>query len=178
MTKTEAMALIQQLTAAFPSKTLSPESSIEYARSIFDLSASSVAFALEALKVTSNFFPSICQLRQTAIDAEVGDKIPTAEAAWAEINTHVRTIGSSRSWREPPWSHPLVQELADAMGWEQLCLSQNALADRAHMLKMYESVSNKNKMSRGMTPEGLALMQILAGPTKQLAQPLQEALNA
>ena len=48
-------------------------------------------------------------------------------------------------YRAPKYSCDLVRRAVRAIGWLQLCCSENPAADRAHFLKLYESMRSKHK---------------------------------
>ena len=40
----------------------------------------------------------------------------------------------------PKFKDPLIQKAVDIMGWKELCLSENQVADRAHFMKIYDKL--------------------------------------
>ena len=53
----------------------------------------------------------------------------------------------------PEFTHPLIRETVDAIGWEYLRYSENLIADRAHFLKAYESLTLRQKENEIVLPE-------------------------
>ncbi len=56
------------------------------------------------------------------------------DQAWAEVQQKIRTVGY---YRHPTWSQSAIAQVVEALGWQNLCLSTNPEADRAHFLRFY-----------------------------------------
>ena len=94
----------------------------------------------------SEFFPSVAQIVAAAEELDPrNEKIPTAAEAWEEVEQQICSVGIYKS---PVFSSELVRRAARAIGWLQLCSSENPAADRAHFLRLYESMRSKRKEAR------------------------------
>ena len=91
----------------------------------------------------SDFFPSVARIVEAAhqLDPRI-EKPPTAAEAWEEV---VKLIIQFGPYRVPIYSCDLVRRAVRSIGWIQLCLGDNPEADRAHFLRLYESMRSKNK---------------------------------
>jgi hypothetical protein len=68
--------------------------------------------------------------------------LPTAGEAWG--STRDKFKAGAGSVENPVWEHPLVEQAVKAMGgWRLLGLSETAMADRAHFLKVYEELHKR-----------------------------------
>ena len=91
----------------------------------------------------SEFFPSVAQIVAAAAELDPrNEKLPSAAEAWEEVEQQICAAGIYKS---PVFSSDLVRRAARAIGWLQLCSSENPAADRAHFLRLYESMKNKRK---------------------------------
>lgn len=91
----------------------------------------------------SEFFPSVAQIVAAAQELDPRNpKLPTAAEAWEEVSRLVQTVGP---YRAPKYSCETVARAAKAIGWYQLCNSDNPEADRAHFLRLYESMRSKHR---------------------------------
>ena len=95
-------------------------------------------------------------------------KLPSAAEAWEEVEQQICAAGI---YKPPVFSSELVRRAARAIGWLQLCSSENPAADRAHFLRLYESMKNKRKEAREieqvMKIAGVGdLIRALAGSTQ------------
>lgn len=170
MKRSEAIALVAEVQAAWPQREFGPSTIKRYVDSIEHLEREAVAAAIEELVVTSKFVPSIAEITQAAHNAIPGDRAPEADNAWSEVLEQIRTVGSKRGmmnyatgedW-EPQWSHPAIGQAAEALGWDQLCSSENLMADRAHFIKFYQGAIERTSRQRAITPRGHQLTAALA----------------
>ena len=117
----------------------------------------------------SEFFPSVAQIVAAAEEFDPrSEKLPTAAEAWEEVEQQICSAGIYKS---PVFSSELVRRAARSIGWLQLCSSENPAADRAHFLRLYESMKNKRKEAREieqvMKIAGVGdLIRALAGSTQ------------
>lgn len=94
----------------------------------------------------SAFFPSVAQIVEAAnaLDPR-SEKLPTAAEAWEEVEQQICAVGI---YKKPVFSCDLVRRAARSIGWLQLCCSENPAADRAHFLRLYESMKNKRSEAK------------------------------
>ena len=117
----------------------------------------------------SEFFPSVAQIVAAAAELDPrNEKLPSAAEAWEEVEQQICAAGI---YKPPVFSSELVRRAARAIGWLQLCSSENPAADRAHFLRLYESMKNKRKEAREieqvMKIAGVGdLIRALAGSTQ------------
>lgn len=91
----------------------------------------------------SEFFPSVAMLVAAAHELDPRNpKLPTAAEAWAEVTQQICDAGI---YRAPSFSCDTVQKAVRAIGWRQLCCSENPEADRAHFMRIYESMRSKHR---------------------------------
>ena len=116
----------------------------------------------------SDFFPSVARIVAAAEELDPrNEKLPTAAEAWEEVERLIIQFGP---YRAPVYSCDLVRRAVRAIGWLQLCCSENPAADRAHFLKLYESMRSKQKETKEieqvMKIAGVGeLIRALAGKT-------------
>ena len=91
----------------------------------------------------SDYFPSVARIVAAAEELDPrNEKLPTAAEAWEEVEKLIIQFGP---YRAPQYSCDTVRRAVRAIGWLQLCCSENPAADRAHFLKLYESMRSKHK---------------------------------
>lgn len=181
MRQSEALIMVARAQAIWPQRDLSENTVNEYISGIQDLSVEVAGAALESLKSSLRFMPSIAEFRAAASEIDTNQTIPDADRAWQEIREQIRAVGSKRGmlnfstnepW-EPAWSHPAVGQVADAMGWDSLCNSTTEMADRAHFLRLYEQISNREKHQARLTPFGHELAGLAQKLQLKEAQPFK-----
>lgn len=91
----------------------------------------------------SEFFPSVAMLVAAAHELDPRNiKLPTAAEAWEEVQRLIQNVGP---YRAPVYSCETVARAARAIGWRQLCEGDNPEADRAHFMRIYDSMRSKHR---------------------------------
>ena len=148
MNRHEVFALVALASSSYPSMQYrDPKPVVEaWAMMMADLDAVVAKAAIIKVCRDSQFFPSVAQIVAAAQQLDPrAEKLPTAAEAWEEIGRLIVRFGP---YRAPVYSCDLVRRAAQAIGWLQLCTGENTEADRAHFLKIYESMRNKHKDQR------------------------------
>lgn len=150
MTKDEAKQVIAVLMAAYPKTELPLESIQLYIQFLEDLPfEAGKAGAL--LHIAENkWFPTVSEIRQLAVNSIPGNAIPSASDAWGEVLKQIKHEGQ---YGIPNFSHPAIASAVKAMGWRNLCISEDGMADRAHFLKIYETYRNRTLQEQLQIPE-------------------------
>jgi len=125
------------------------------------------------LSLAKPFHPSPGELRDMAYS--LSDQHPSAEEAWGVVKQAMRQIGS---YRTPEFDDPLIARAVEIMGWRDLCLSENDVADRAHFFRIYDSLKARAKNEALMLPDvRRGVEQLKAGPVRGLLGVLAERLR-
>ena len=149
MNPKEAIKVISVLTAAYPNMNISQETIEIYIRFLADISFDvGQAVALKIIS-QSEFFPSVAKFRENVLKI-LPNEIPGMEAAWAEVTDNFHSTGS---WGTPVFSNPIIDKAVQALGWRELCLSENTMADRAHFFKIYENYRKRGVEDSLQLPE-------------------------
>jgi len=150
MTQKETAYLLSILRAAYPRfyYDVSPDDlkiSVDtWTVMLSDTSIEIATVALQRLIATSKFPPTIAEMRES-ISAVIHPALPDSGDAWGEVIKAIGQYGYYRteealaSMREP------VRLAVKRMGWRELCMSENGMADRAHFLRIYETMEKRTK---------------------------------
>lgn len=100
------------------------------------------------MKAIGNLIVSKCEINKAtnmiALIRELAEeKKATAGEAWAEV---LREIGRVGSWGKPKFSDPLIQDAVDCIGWNSICSSEEIMIERAHFLKIYDSIAARRRI--------------------------------
>lgn len=148
MTQKDVLGLLTILQANYPRfyADMTPEAlkicADTWTVMLSDTSLEIATLALQRLIAISKFPPTIAELRES-ISAVRNPKLPDSGEAWGEVLEAIRKYGyynpteGLNSLREP------VREIVRRMGWRDLCMSENGMADRAHFLRMYETLEKR-----------------------------------
>jgi hypothetical protein len=148
MTRQEICTLLALASSSYPSmQARDPKPIVEaWAMMLADLDVVVARAAIVKVCRQSQFFPTEAQIVAAAKQLDPREeKLPTAAEAWEEVGRLIIRFGP---YRAPVYSCDQVRRAAQAMGWLQLCTGDNPEADRAHFLRIYESMRNKTKDER------------------------------
>lgn len=112
---------------------------------------------------TSQWFPKISELRSAAV-AVIQPATPDPMEAWGAVLAEIRRTGF---YGTPYFTDPLTAAVVKQMGWKDLCLSEDATADRARFVDAYARQSQRAREQRVM-PLGLRDGAMTAPPDHQL----------
>lgn len=159
-----------------------------------DVDASAAQAAVDAHAAAGNVFaPPPGVIRQQAILLADQSGAPSPDEAWEEIGRKISTIGYETTTLDychlgracvgrecghhtVTFSHPAITAVVEAMGWRELCLSSEQMADRAHFLRLYATAVER--LTRQTTkPPSVALfeasrMTAIEGPPPEPDRPL------
>jgi len=184
MTTKEAMALLAIMKEAYPrfyagtTKEDTKTTADLWAEMLSDIDFKIAIVVLKRLIATCKFPPTIAEMRES-VAAVVYEHVPDAGDAWGEVNSAIRWYGYYReeealaSMREP------VRLAVMRMGWRELCASENDIADRAHFLRIYESLEKRTQEKRQLP---ISLQESIAAIGRNITQennrPLLSVINS
>ena len=175
MTKQDICALVALAASSNPTMQSKDPAPIVAAWSLMLADLDPVVAKAAVIKVCreSDYFPSVARIVAAAEELDPrNEKLPTAAEAWEEVEQQICSAGI---YKPPVFSCDLVRRAARAIGWLQLCSSENPAADRAHFLRLYESMKNKRKEAKEIEQVmkiagvGDLIRALAGGQTKQEA---------
>jgi hypothetical protein len=120
----------------------------------------------------SKYFPAIAELRTAAFDIlEAITPLPSDYEAWGEVQAEIRRVGHVQP---PEFSHELIAQAVDLLGWRYLCLSENPVADRAHFVQAYQALREGRRRDTRrlkMVSDFIAALQASKTPLLSERQP-------
>ena len=120
----------------------------------------------------SQWFPAVAELRHEA-GAILAPAAQSAIEAWGDVTAAMalaRYYRYADGFHEfPQFADPVTQRVVDAMGWGNLCGSEDGTADRARFLQGYEAIVKRHQEERATLPIVRELTaRLSAGRTLQL----------
>lgn len=154
MTETEFDKIRAALKSAYPGFNICPD---VYAirlwyRSLKDLDYKLCETALLEIFATQKYPPAISDIREKCAECMMGS-LPDAGEAWGEVQKAIRKYGS---YNEPDAMRALsdtTRQAVKRMGFRELCMSDNAVADRAHFMKIFDAIAKREIQSAQVPPE-------------------------
>lgn len=147
MNRQEASRLARVVLAAFPAQTAKldhkrqEDIALAYESLLGDLTYEQCNAALRVLLQSSKWMPSVADIRATANELAAGPVKAGAEA-WGLV---LKAIGRYGSYRKPgvdfQFDDAATARCVAALGWEELCLSENSVSDRARFIEAYDQIA-------------------------------------
>jgi hypothetical protein len=145
MTDEAASKMVLMLLANWPNTRAGAETLRLYEQTIRPLDATDAEAVVMEIIATSEaeFLPkpaTICRMvaeRRLAVEGRV---MLTGEEAWTQVQDAIRRCGY---YSYPGSLHPRILRAIDAIGWRELCTSENIEANRAHFFRIFNAVQQR-----------------------------------
>lgn len=123
-----------------------------YAKILADINPETLQQAIDHLCAEPReFMPVPGIIRQVAFEFQArAEGVPESYEAWEEVQKAISAVGS---WGKPEFSHPLIEKTVNTIGWMNLCMSENSVADRARFIQAFEQYRDRNEKDRRMLPQ-------------------------
>jgi len=154
MTPDETGQIMHMIKAAWKRPPMSDDTAEVYVYAISDLDFEMAKAAVLDLMASSKWMPAISEIRGAALAISTNTR--TAGEAWAEVTA---AFGSGGVYGYvPEWSDEIIGRAVEAMGgFRLLCFGDNLMADRAHFLKIYDTLAQRRQYDRLRLPESRRL---------------------
>jgi len=161
--KTDTLKVLATLAAGYPNFTLREETVRVYAEMLADIDADILRSASAKCLADCKWFPTIAELRQAATELS-RPRLRAGAEAWGDVLAEVRRVGS---YGAPQFADPAVARVVAGMGWTNICMSEEQMADRAHFIKAYEQTARREEEDARQLPAVRELAARLQAPNKR-----------
>lgn len=143
MKPSEASKLVLMLFKSFPNARTDEDNARAFESALIDLDAIMAGKAIERLRATRTFLPSIAEIRQATIDLQLGP-LTTGEQAYATMLGVIRKVGA---YATPRFTDPLITQAIGVWGsWQDVCRSpENDAAGRARFIELYDQLARRRR---------------------------------
>jgi len=148
MNKREFMIIIAALKSNYRNFGVESKEQMEFWYSMLkDIEYPVLEIAIKKLVSELVYPPTIADIRNAVAETT---EIPALDAAgaWGEVRDAIRYYGSYRKEDALESLSPLTRQVVQGMGWQELCYSENQMADRAHFIRMYETLVDRERKER------------------------------
>ena len=134
-------------------------------RMLKDLSYKQCDLAVQRIIMENEFPPVIATIRKAVRDSN--SQVPASSDAWGEVEQALRTYNMRQDKKAIESLSPITGQVVKSMGWWCLWNSTNQSTDRAHFMKMYKEIADKERQEQLMPP---SLKQIETNKSKELTE--------
>jgi len=147
MNRQEAAKLVAVVIASCPAQSSKLDTQRQlamvdaFASLLDDMTYEQASAAVRVLLQTRSWMPSVADIRATALELARGPVAPGGDA-WGQV---LKAISRYGIYRQPgvDFSFPdaVTAKCVQALGWTQLCNSENQVADRARFVELYDKLA-------------------------------------
>lgn len=158
------------LGAAYPGFELTEFTVHIYVKALSDIPPEELTQAAYYHIMNSKFFPTISELRQAMIEIrKISGGLPAAIEAWGMVLEEIPRVHSYGT----PDLPELTMRVVKGLGWKEICNTTDLDLMRAHFLKHYDQLLER-EVAKIKTP--LNLLQLEAGHDKSKPRLIGEIL--
>lgn len=133
-----------------------------------DLSYSDVNIAIRRWMATEKWPPTISDIRSLVVQSTETEADHEWVDAWGEVERAIRNFGFYRELEALNSMSPVTRTCVQAIGWKNICNSEEIGVERGHFRSMYESKAGSVRKAKQIQPalrtEGEACMlEIILG---------------
>lgn len=141
----DIMPTIRKLLAAFPHANASEETLGVYVQYLADIPLDHLKVVVDQVIMESEFLPTVAKIRERYIGMITPERL-SASDAWGLVLKQIVRVGHIGT---PAFDDPVLERVVKGMGWRDLCLSENQMADRAHFIKLYNESADRQAREYG-----------------------------
>lgn len=109
-----------------------------------DVSFEIAQVAVQKYMSESVYPPTIADIRARIADITVFREKPGIEA-WGDVKTAIRKYGVYNEEKAMNSLMGVTRKVVESMGFRTICMSENEMADRAHFLKVYDTIAERER---------------------------------
>lgn len=165
MANNDGLIAVKMLLAAYPQSKADEATLAVYMATLADLNTDDLRRAVLWCIAHCKFMPTVAEIREAAINSDEANRVPTSGEAWGEVMCQVRSVGN---WGIPTFSSPTIERAVDAIGWREICLSEEPGVIRGQFLKIYATFEGRAKDERQAITGNERAWNIIAGAAQKM----------
>jgi len=164
--------IVSVISAAYPNFNPTEQTVEVYHQTLKDIPTDILkAATLQAISEAGRkFAPSVGEIRGMVMNIKSSvSNVPSSFQAWEEVQRQI--VDNGGDFGKPVWSHPVVEQAVSVMGWRNLRMSENQVADRARFIQCYEQLISRIERDEMLLPEVRGFIETSGG---RLLSPLDQ----
>lgn len=149
--------MIEKLFSAYPNSTPTAKTYATYLEILEEVPNHELhAVVMQCIREGGSFPPSAGQVFERWRTMHSGVTPDLAVEGWLSVQKAMRdpaTYSPDPEGPSPKFRDPLVQKAVAALGWHNLRMSENPVADRAQFVKFYEAFARNAASEERLSPE-------------------------
>lgn len=125
-----------------------------------DLPYDVCSVAIQKYMLTNKFPPTVAEIRELATGVVNGDPMTWGES-WELARKAIRKYGFYRPQEALDSLDPLTRRCVESLGFRELCMSENEVADRANFRMVFETMQKREQYEKQLPPKLLEVIQTL-----------------
>jgi hypothetical protein len=151
VTDVEAQQIVTTLTASHPnmfvrlSASQQRDTMAAYRTMLRDLDYVTANAAVARLLATLKYMPTPAEIRESALTLSIGEQSAGGEQ-WGRVLTAIRERGVHRTpGVDFVFANETTARCVQALGWTELCNSENTIADRARFVDLFDKLAGQER---------------------------------
>jgi hypothetical protein len=152
----KAEAVIAKLFAMFPNGNASKQTVLGYIERLSCIPVDELEIIINQCIDESEFLPTVAKIKEMHRRLTSNVSPDMAAEGWLSVQKAMHdpaTYSPDPEGPPPKFRDPLVQRAVAALGWHTLRMSENAMADRAQFLKLYEAFARNIASEEKLSPQ-------------------------
>lgn len=146
MEKKEFAVFASALKTYYPKENLLPNNQAMelWYQQLADIPYQVATVTLNKWVATNKWSPTIADIREMALSVTSPEE-PDWGEGWREVELAIRKFGMYRIDEAMQSFSPITKKCVERLGFRNLCLSENGMADRANFRMVYEQLVQRKK---------------------------------
>lgn len=153
------------LIAAYPKSDVGETQVAVYKKMLSDIPTDLLEAAILQIVAESKWFPKVSEVREKAHELHrAAAGVDSPEEAWETVQRAIRTIGPAKAFYNgrPRFHNQLTARAIDSVGWKEILTTDKPGVTRAHFLKVYKALLERDEQEQRYLPEVAQLVDGLA----------------
>ena len=147
MSKQEFATLVLAMQAMYGDEFIGTEEAIDvWFALLHDLDYQILSRALQKHMLTNKFKPTVAELREIYADL-ICPTISDWSEGWEKVSRAIGHYGMYRTEETMESFDEVTREAVKRLGFQNICLSENIVADRARFAEIYQAIQQRKRIA-------------------------------